>query len=381
LKAINPGDVAAGLSILTFLFRGEKDLRFFSLPETRLFLLFFLIAFLSTPFAYLQTYSVAFLYNFFIKSGIFLYITTKLLTTEHRIDGLIKTIMLSGFLMAMATVISQQPGIRAAVGTTYDPNDMALLMVITLPLALTQGLATSNKNWKIICYICVFFCLLALIATVSRGGFLGLIAVGAYILKTKMLGLPKKKLVFIGAVFGIFFLVLVGQDFMTRMSTILEDVSDRRAGSGRILVWQRSLVLAADYPLLGVGPNCFQSAYGSYIDEGKFRGALAPLPGEWASHAWRVAHSAYLTVLVEFGLIGLIIYLNFILRTFRNFNNLNFTNLPEKNQFRIGLISTGIKISFVGFIVCALFLSQAYYILPYLYLFISGNIKRLCKHK
>lgn len=360
LKAFNPGDVMAGLSILSFLFWGEKDQPVISFPETKLFLLFFLIALLSTPFSYLQTYSVNFLINFFGKVGIYLYITAKLLTTERRIDGLIKTIMLSGFLMAVATVISQQPGIRAAAGTTYDPNDMAMLMVVTLPLALTQGLATSSKNWKIVCYACVIFCLLALIATVSRGGFLGLIAVGAYILKTKMPGLPKKKLVFIGAIFGVFFLFIAGQDFMTRMSSIFEDVSDRRAGSGRILVWQRSLVLALDHPLLGVGPGCFSSAYGRYLEEGKFRGALAPQPGEWAAYRWPVAHSAYLTVLPELGFIGFIVYLYFIRRTFWNLNNLNISNHQESIQFRIGFLSSGIKISLVGWIVCAIFLSQAY---------------------
>jgi probable O-glycosylation ligase (exosortase A-associated) len=377
LKAINPGDVAAGLSILTFLFRGEKDLRFFSLPETRLFLVFLLIALVSTPFSVHRGISVFFLIGFFGKTGLYLYIATKLLTSKRRIDGLIKTIMLSGFLMALATLLAQQPGIRAAIGTTYDPNDMAMLMVITIPLALTQGLATSNRHWKIICYSCVVLCLLTIIATMSRGGFLGLLAVSIYILKTRLLVLSKKKLLLIVLSIGAVFLIFSGQDFMARMSSILEDVSSRRAGSGRILVWQRALVLAADHPLLGVGPNCFYPAYGRYLMEGKFLGELAPLPGEWAPNKWSVAHSAYLTVLAELGLIGFIVYMAFIVNAFRNINSLSLSHAPENERTRISFMLSGLKISLIGVLICSLFLSTAYSPLFYLYFFISGNMKRI----
>ena len=46
LKVIRPGNIAAGLTVLSFLLWGEKDKKFFSLPETKLFLLFFVIALL-----------------------------------------------------------------------------------------------------------------------------------------------------------------------------------------------------------------------------------------------------------------------------------------------------------------------------------------------
>ncbi len=375
LGAFNPGDIIAGLSILSFIFWGEKDQPVFSFPETKLFLLFFLIAIIISPFAYYKSATLGFFISFFWKVGIFLYLVTKLISTPRRIDGLIKTIMLSGFLMAVATVLSQQPGIRAAFGATYDPNDMAMLMVVTLPLSITQSLQTSNKSWKIICYSGAVFCLLALIATISRGGFLGLLAVGLFMLKTKMPGLPKKKLILVGGVLGIIFISVVGQNFTDRMATILEDVTDRRAGSGRILIWERSLVMFFDHPILGVGPSCFISAYGNYLKEGKFKGELAPKPGEWAPYSWSVAHSAYLTVLVEFGIIGFIIYINIILRTFRNLNKVLMIE-PGNSQREIHFISTGIKISLFGFLTCALFLSQAYNPVLYIYFFISGNLLR-----
>ncbi len=381
LKAIYPGNIAAGLSILSFLLWGEKDKRFFSFPETKLFFLFLFIALLSTPFGYHRTHSVNFLIDFFGKVGLYLFIATKLITTERRIDGLIKTIMLSGFLMAVATALSQIAGVRTAVGTTYDPNDMALLMVVTIPLALTQGLAAKRFSWKLLSYTCLAFCLVAMIATQSRGGFIGLLAVGFFVLRTKMPGLPKRKMLLLGAVFGFFFIISMGQEFSSRMSTILEDVSSRRAGSGRMLVWQRSLVLAAHHPLLGVGPRCFQSAYGRYLNEGKFKGALAPVPGEWAAYKWAVAHSAYLTVLVEFGFFGFIIYISFILRTLRNINTIDLAALNKEAQAQWGLILSGMKISYIGFLVCIVFLSTTYSPLFFLYFFISGNLLRFSNSK
>lgn len=372
LKPLHPGDITAGLAILSFLVWGEKDQPFFSFPETKLFLVFFIVAVISGVFGYYQTASYEFVISFFLKFGLYLYLTTKLIVTKKRINGLLTTITLSGFLMAFATVLTQQPGIRAAVGSTYDPNDMALLMVITLPLAVVHVLNTQSKKWKTFYLIGITACILALVATSSRGGFLGLVAVLAFMLKIKMPGLPKKKLVFIGVLIGIIFMASAGEQYMSRISSIFEDVSDRRAGSGRMLVWERSLVLFFHNPILGVGPACFSSAYGNYLDGGKFKGDLAPKHGEWASHKWVVAHSAYLTILPELGITGFIVYLFMISRTFRNLNY----RINTEEETNVSLFTTGLKISFFGFLVCAAFLSKAYNPLFYTYFFISGNIFR-----
>ncbi|MDP2644575.1 MAG: hypothetical protein Q8P24_06520, partial [Desulfobacterales bacterium] len=186
LKLINPGDVVAILTLVSYIFVEKKNLRVFSFPEFRLLLLLFAVAVLSTPYGFYPKASLSFLYNFYFKIGLYLYLVAKLVTDEEQIQSMIKTVMLSGFLMAVAAVSSQQIGIRTGIGTTYDPNDLGMLFVVTLPLALFQGMTSTNRRWKIICYTGAVFNLLAVISTQSRGAYLGLVAVGGFVLISKV---------------------------------------------------------------------------------------------------------------------------------------------------------------------------------------------------
>ncbi|MFC1884334.1 O-antigen ligase family protein [Thermodesulfobacteriota bacterium] len=379
LMAIHPGDIAAGLSIITYIIWGEKTKKVLLYPEFKLFIAFFIIAAISTPLGVYPKWSLELITDFFLKIGILLYLVTQQVTTEDRIHGMLNTLVFSGVVMAVATIATTQEGIRASVGSTYDPNDMALLMVITLPLALTQALSTKKVIWKTVCFSGAVMCLIALIATQSRGGFMGLLVVGLFILFTKMPGLPKKKIVFASLVLALFFVIKMGSDYENRINTIFDDVSSLRAGSKRMLIWQRSLVIASDYPILGAGPYCFNTAYGYYLENDKFVGELSPVYDEWAAYKWATAHNSFLLVLVEMGIVGLAIFLAIIFKTFINLRKINeeFSNRSE--SISLALQSIGIKISLIGFLVCGFFLSQSYNIIPYLFCFLSGTILRNAK--
>ena len=84
---------------------------------------------------------------------------------------------------------------------------------------------------------------------------------------------------------------MAGAAYKERISTIFEDVSSLQAGSGRMMVWKRSLVIFSDHPILGVGPACFQTAYGRYLDKGWFKGDIWR---EASTGSWRVAHNSFL---------------------------------------------------------------------------------------
>jgi O-antigen ligase len=379
LIAIHPGDIAAGLSIISYIIWGKKNKNVLLYPEFKLFIAFFIVAVISTPFGFYPGRSVDFLINFFLKVGIFLYLLAQQLTSEERINGMLNTLVFSGIVMALATIATMQQGIRASIGSTYDPNDMALLMVVTLPIALTQALSTKKVMWKAVCFAGAVGCLIALIATQSRGGFLGLLVVGSFIIFSRMPGLPKKKIVFASVVLAIFFVIKIGAEYQERISSIFNDVSSLRAGSKRMLVWKRSFVIASDYPLLGVGPNCYNVAYGYYLENEKFVGELSPVYDEWAAYKWSTAHNSFLLILVEMGVIGLIIFIAFIIKAFKNFSLIKKAILKEKINKNIILISSGAKISLIGFLTCAFFLSQTYNSFLFLLFFISGSLYRCIK--
>jgi O-antigen ligase len=188
--------------------------------------------------------------------------------------------------------------------------------------------------------------------------------------------IPKKKILFITIILGLIFVIKMGPEYVNRIGTIFDDVSSIRSGSKRILIWKRSLIIFSDYPVLGVGPYCFNTAYGFYVENDKFVGELSPVYDNWAAYKWATAHNSFILIMVEMGIIGLGIYLLILVRTLTNLkkaNNIHNSRASDK----IVLYTKGIKFSLIGFISCSFFLSQTYNPILYLLFFLSGALIRL----
>ena len=369
LKAINPGDLAAGFSLAFYILFADKKRPVFSSPEFKLFLTFAAIAILCTPFGFYPRMSVYFLRDFCLKLGLYLYLVAKLITTEERVEGMVKTLMLSGFMMAFAAMIHAELGVRAGGGSTYDPNDLAALIVATLPIAVIQIQTTESRLWKIFCFGGAIASLLGIIATQSRGGLVGLVIVVIFAAFTKVQGFSKKRLTVLAVIMGIIFIMQAGTDYKERISTIFEDVSSLRAGSGRMMIWKRSLVIFSDHPILGVGPNCFSSAYGRYLDNGWFKGDI------WrgaSGGSWSVTHNSFLQVLVEMGIPGFLIFMAIIVYTFKNFKRLKIFYSEGKISKKLESQVIALEMAMVGYLACAFFLSHAYTSTMYLICILSG---------
>jgi len=381
LKPFHPLDITAGLTILSyFLSQQRHSQRILSFPEVRLFLIFCGLMAISIPFGYYPRRGILFLYAFLIKLGLYLYFIEKLVTDEKCLTGFVNALFLSGLIMAIAAILEVGVSARVGGGSTYDANDLGLHLVVTLPIAITQGLTTASRLWKIIFFGTSPFFIVGIIATQSRGAFLGLVIVGLAALNLKELGLPRKKLIIPLVVLAMVFAAYAGQHYKERMSTILEDVSRITAGSGRVLIWKRALVMAKDNPFLGVGPDAFETAYGSYLSSERFTGDLSPdsETEAWAARGWATAHNSYLLVLVELGIPGLLIFIAFIMRCFRNLRNIRALS-PQQIEPTPKFLkqAAGLKLALVGYLTCAFFLSQPYY--PYLYiiLFMSAAMLRI----
>ena len=360
---------------MSYYFAGQHGPQVRSYPEVRLFFIFVSFAVLCIPFGYYPRRSVvAFLFNFGIKIGIYLWFVAKLVTTEERIQGILKSVMFSGFAMATSTILKSDMIGRIGGGAAYDPNDLALLMVTTLPIAVIQGLSSSSWYWKIVCFGGGALNLIGLIATQSRGGFLGLIALGGFMLFIKIPGISKRRLILLLSILGILFGTYLGTAYKERIRTIFEEgVFALTAGSGRIVVWKQTLFISKDHPIFGVGPRAFYAAYGNYLETGKFKGELNR---EALGGMWRTAHNSFLLVLTEMGIPGLLIFMAINIRSFRNLNRAKALSLERDPANIIGMRATSLQMALVGFLVCAFFLSQSYNAIIYLFCFLSGAMVR-----
>jgi O-antigen ligase len=373
LKPLHPGDITAALSVGSYVLLADKESPVFSFPEFKLFVYLSAYALPCSIFGFYPGWSFEFLKGFVLKFGLYLFLLTKLVTKEEDIEGLIKTFVICGFMMAVAAVMTRRAGVRTGVGTAYDPNDLAMVLVTMLPIAAIQIMTDTNRRWKAFCIAQVVFSLVGIIATQSRGGFLGLVSSFIFALFTKVPGLPKGRLVTLTVFAGIVFALNVSTEYMERLGTITSDVSDLEAGSGRIMIWLRGLAIAKDHPILGVGPNCFSSAYGHYLEYGLFKGAIASYA---SSGKWQAPHNSFVQALVEMGLPGLLIFIAINARSFKNFRQLKDFYSEEGAHERLELRAASLEIALVGFLVCAFFLSQAYGSIAYVFCVLSGAMVR-----
>jgi len=376
LIPLHIGDITAAVTILSYYFTAQHRPQIRSYPEVRLFIVFVSLGALSAPFGFYPSESVEdFLFGFGIKLGIYLWLVAKLITSEKHVQGASKSLAFSGVAMAVSAILRAGMGDRIGGGGTYDPNDLALILITTLPIAIVQGLSTPSLRWKVVWFSGAAFNLLGIIATQSRGGFLGLSALGIFMLFTKLPGISKKKLILIVAALGTIFATYLGTEYKERIQTILEETtSDMTAGSGRIAIWKRAIQIARDHPILGVGPSAFAAAYGHYLETDRF---TEDLSAESVGGAWKTAHNSYLLVLTEMGLPGLIIFMSINVLSFRNFHKIKERSTNHVMLKTLSVQATGLQMALVGFLITAFFLSQAYNILIYLLCFLSGAMTRI----
>ena len=243
--------------------------------------------------------------------------------------------------------------------TIYDPNDLALILAMVIPL-LVFLLATARPITKLVIAGMGAICLYGLILTQSRGGFLALAAViGLLLFRTKLR--PSLKFTIAGAVFLIF-ITVAGTAFWDRMSTIWNPRTeyDETAGN-RTENWKTALTLMATRP--------WGSGYG-VCDI-----AIGEASGRKAGR-WNTAHNSFLQIGVELGVAGLIIFLSMLARTFRDLRRVQFLYMGSQDSPEQYLASM-LEVSLYGFVVGGFFLSQAYSPLLYLIIGLSVVLSRM----
>jgi len=347
LEGLYPGKVFGILMLGAYFFTSKKNrVSFKEFPELIWVLGIFLLSLLSIPLSVWPTKSAESAISYFLNNCLLLYIIANTLTSYHQIRKLVFAFLVATALLSASALASQGDALRISAGGTYDPNDLAFLLVCALPFA-AFGFFEEKGIKKILLLLDIGLIIATVIFTRSRGGFLGLIFVGAFIiLKT----FRKRKLIagllLVGSI-GVFVLLSPSQ-YWERMSTIVEPEDDYNVTSsaGRIEVWKRGLRIMMENPLTGVGIGNFAAAEGlSHKDIG----------GKWST-----AHNSFIQVGAELGIGGGILFCLLLYYLFRRVRRFSF-----KNQELLTL-KNSIEVSLVGYMVGGFFLSQAYNVVLYL---------------
>ncbi len=307
---------------------------------------------------------------------IFLYylLLRSLTVSLKTIDNLVFIIIFGTGMLGAATVagFGGDTG-RLSAGGMYDPNDLGLMIVTSIPLGLYYLLL--HRKWRRwIAIVSLIASLMALGLTQSRAAFFGLCFVGLFMLINNTGFRNRFRKILLLATVGAVFVVSMPPAYIDRLGNSF-DKED--TGIGRIEMWKKGLSLVPDAPIIGHGVNAYVTAYGMALGEGHFEVD----PTAWKPYAWRAAHSAYVTVIVELGLVGFGIYMALFgipILGLRKYNSER--KIPYlASEHHLHIYAVMIQTSFLGFAVCAATLSVTFYPILFFLVAISGSLISIAK--
>ena len=240
-----------------------------------------------------------------------------------RLTGLMTAYLFGAYVASVATLMLYRQEARqlnrfAAVQS--DPNSLAMTLALALPMAWYLGMTSKNPilRWGSRGYLAVG--LVAIGLTASRGGMVAA-TVALMIVPLTMTKLSPGKLiaaVAMLAVSGVLAAVYIPDKIVQRLATTGTEVEDLSLG-GRFKLWEAGMKALTERPLTGYGA-------------GFWRQAVAP----WLGPNPQVAHNSYISVAVETGIVGLLLYLGMFLAVF-----LALMRLPSfERRFTLVLLAT-----------------------------------------
>jgi O-antigen ligase len=210
-------------------------------------------------------------------------------------DGLMTAYVVGSYLSAAGTISNYlagaaSPELRYAA-TGFDANELGLMLALSLPMGLYLARRQSSMLLKLFFQCHLPFVALGLLLTASRAAVLaaalGLMA-GCW-----GIGAPGRR---IGRISGVVISVaavavwLVPETSWRRLSTMEDSIRDAKL-SQREKIWAAGLRVFPEHPIIGVGA-------------GTYAVAVPPVAGKP-----KVAHNVFISVLVETGIIGFLVYL------------------------------------------------------------------------
>jgi putative inorganic carbon (HCO3(-)) transporter len=352
--------IAAATLVGTVVTKDPKNLPL--TPVTCTLLAFVVWINISTLFA-LQQETIWVQWNKVMKIMLMVFVPLMLLKTQRHIYLFIWILVISlGFYGVKGGFFTISSGGQFRVwgpASTFieGNNEVALALVMVIPLMHYLQLLVHNKWVRHAFTLAMLLCALASLGSYSRGALLAIAAMSVF------LWLKSTKKVVLGALLVMtvpLMLIFMPDKWSERMDTINTYEEDSSA-MGRINAWHMAFNLAKDRPLVGGGFDIY--------DAPTFE-RYAPIPTD--IHA---AHSIYFQALGELGFVGLILYMMIGFLTWRTGTwIIRNTRSRDDLKWAYHLATMG-QVSLIGFAVGGAFLSLLYFDVPY-YLMVAMVVTR-----
>ncbi|MEN6632195.1 MAG: O-antigen ligase family protein [Candidatus Polarisedimenticolia bacterium] len=239
-------------------------------------------------------------------------------------------------------------------GWLGDENDLALALNAAAAISVYLLFGERRLFRRVVLIAVVALCALTSAFTLSRGGFVGLVAIWVFLLVT---GPRRGRLLVLGAAVALLLVAVAPANYWSEVRSIRTADENDDTGAKRIYYWKLATRMFADHPFAGVGTRNFGIAAPLYEDQ-----VYADQSGH---HMWgRVCHSIYFTVLAEQGLAGVVpftIVLWWCFRTHRKILRAARRRPDDGNLAAASMLSRAIVAALFAVLACGAFLSAAWY--------------------
>ncbi|MGH9823091.1 MAG: O-antigen ligase family protein [Blastocatellia bacterium] len=318
--------------------------------QLKYLVLILLLAIVTIPWSVWPAASWGYIVDVYSKNVLYAYLLVQAVKTDadSRVIAGVMVIGSTALALAILThfgpVVSYQsePG-RLGLGT-YDPNDLALLFVVTVPFAFFL-MKSARTRVRLLLVASILIMLAAMFKGESRGGFLGLLAIGTLM----FLRAPRqaRKYTLITLALGVaLFVFAAPRTYWDRISTIsnLEADYNLHVEGGRIPVWKEGLRMIAESPLTGVGIACFPFEQ-SRLSESRLD---------------KAPHNSFLQAAAELGVIGLGLFLVIVISAIVISRRIRRAVGSGTTDPSLLWLASAVEISLIGYAVSGFFLSHAY---------------------
>lgn len=312
---------------------------------------------------------------------VYLWILLSVYNTKERFTRLLDVSVVVSFLVSIYGLL-QNVGVHffgiieltelRVTSTIGNAAFLAGYLLIHLFLLAYLFYKKKGVYWRVFYCVVFLFDLVILFSTATRGALVGLAFAVLSMLVYLIVFYKNKKARFVGTVSFFLVVTFISSIFifeesgfvknnlaLSRISKISLEESTTKS---RLLVWKMSINASKDRPIFGYGDNNMRIPLDKYHDY-----ALAE---DWFDSS----HNKFFDELLAHGVVGLLLYITFLLYVFWNIIRL------RKSDFWLSLILFGL---FAAYIVQSLFIFDAFvmvvmlsFILGFVFV-LSNNDKKI----
>ncbi len=305
------------ISIISVFFSKKKPI-FIMDNLSKLILAFFICTTISSSLSEANADMVWERWNFFMKIILFYFFAIATLERKLHIDFLIWILVLSiGALSAREGLKFAVSGgshrIGGILGVIGDNNFFAVMILTLLPLSFYLVSQTTHKIIRLSLVSVNALMILGVICTYSRSGFIGLIVLGLFFLKSSHNKILWSVILFVVISYASY---LLPEQWFSRMNTV-ENADSDSSFMHRVTIWKMSTIIALKNPFFGGGFKATENLpiWQKYVNDFYILDFI-PTPQAEYLEPVRAAHSIYFQVLGEHGFLGLFIFLLIIISSY-----------------------------------------------------------------